>query len=221
MQLGPSDPDELVDFQVVLRQPGRAELEAFLAEVADPASPRYHGYLSAEAFGQRFGLPEEAVDEVAASLEAAGLEILRRDAGRTFLAARGRVADVNAMFGIELVDHLDAKLGRFHVPDGEPLVPAELRDTASGTSAAAPFWAASMILVRQLAEEEGVGPLGTLGPTLYELAAQQADPPLFHDVELGGNLRDDAGPGWDAATGLGSPDVTALARALIDLLASR
>nr|MDQ3554472.1 S53 family peptidase [Chloroflexota bacterium] len=105
-----------------------------------------------------------------------------------------------------------------HTPIGasEPV-----RGTASGTSAAAPFWAANMILVRQLAEEEGVGPLGTLAPTLYQLAARQADPSPFHDVVLGGNLRDDAGPGWDAATGLGSPDVTVLARAMIELLRSR
>ncbi len=31
MQLGPSDPDELVEFQVVLRQPGRAELDGRIA----------------------------------------------------------------------------------------------------------------------------------------------------------------------------------------------
>ncbi len=42
-----------------------------------------------------------------------------------------------------------------------------------------------------------------------------SSPPLFHDVEVGGNLRDPAGPGWDPATGLGSPDVTALANAII------
>ncbi|MDQ3554178.1 MAG: hypothetical protein M3395_07200, partial [Chloroflexota bacterium] len=38
MRLGPSDPDQVVDFQVVLRQPGRADLEAFLSAVADPSS---------------------------------------------------------------------------------------------------------------------------------------------------------------------------------------
>ncbi|MEO7118784.1 MAG: S53 family peptidase, partial [Candidatus Limnocylindrales bacterium] len=86
---------------------------------------------------------------------------------------------------------------------------------AGGTSAAAPFWSASMLLAQQLAEREGVGPLGQLAPMLYDLAATPAVPPLFHDVTLGGNLSEPATTGWDAATGLGSPDVTALANAIV------
>lgn len=90
-----------------------------------------------------------------------------------------------------------------------------------GTSAAAPFWAGSMLLVRQLAEQEGVGPLGALGPLLYQLAAQPASsPPIFHDVVSGGNLVDPAAAGWDPATGLGTPDVTALANAIVNALRS-
>ena len=65
-------------------------------------------------------MPEADIESVVAWLAAAGLEIVRGDAGRTFLAGRGRVADVNALFQIELVDHLDPELGRYHVPDSEP-----------------------------------------------------------------------------------------------------
>lgn len=76
---------------------------------------------------------------------------------------------------------------------------------AGGTSAAAPFWAGFTILVRQLAERKGTGRLGALGPTLYAVAAAQPSGAVFHDVTRGGNLFDDAGPGWDYATGLGTP----------------
>ena len=44
---------------------------------------------------------------------------------------------------------------------------------------------------------------------LYQLAASH--PEVFHDVTRGGNLVDAAHAGWDAATGLGSPDVGLLA----------
>jgi subtilase family serine protease len=160
MRLGPSDPDRVVDLQVVLRQPHRAELEAFLGDVADPTSPEFHRYLAPEAFGERFGLPDEAIDSVVAWLETAGLQVVGRDAGRTFLAARGRVADVNALFQIELVDHRDTELGRYRVPDAEPRVPAALQD-----------------FVR------GIAGLDTT-PVIRPMYA----PPVFADVPLGGLL---------------------------------
>jgi kumamolisin len=88
--------------------------------------------------------------------------------------------------------------------------------SGGGTSAAAPFWAGYTLLVRQLAEREGVRGLGALGPVLYALAASRPAGELFHDVTKGGNLYDDAGAGWDYATGLGTPRGTALARAIVD-----
>ena len=87
-----------------------------------------------------------------------------------------------------------------------------------GTSAAAPFWAGSMALIRQVALNKGVGRLGFVNPMLYELAAGPDAATIFHDVTRGGNLDQPAGPGWDYATGLGSPDVTALAGAIVSYL---
>ncbi|HLB43821.1 MAG TPA: S53 family peptidase [Candidatus Limnocylindrales bacterium] len=87
-----------------------------------------------------------------------------------------------------------------------------------GTSAAAPFWAASMLLTQELAAREGVAFLGPLGPVLYQVAAEQPTGAVFHDVIRGGNLLYSAGPGWDFSTGLGTPRVAPLARAIIDLL---
>jgi len=84
-----------------------------------------------------------------------------------------------------------------------------------GTSGAAPFWAGSMVLVRQFAQREKAGRLGYLNPLLYELGASRQPFPPFHDVLRGGNRLHDATPGWDYATGLGSPDVFNLARSLV------
>jgi kumamolisin len=87
-----------------------------------------------------------------------------------------------------------------------------------GTSAAAPFWAGSMALTRQLAGTQGVDSLGALGPTLYQISAEQPAGAVFHDVARGGNLLFEAGPGWDYSTGLGSPRVAPLAQAIVDFL---
>lgn len=87
-----------------------------------------------------------------------------------------------------------------------------------GTSAAAPFWASSMLLTQQFAQTQGITALGPLGPVLYQVAAQQQPGAVFHDVIRGGNLLYQAGPGWDYATGLGSPRVAQLALAIVNFL---
>jgi hypothetical protein len=91
-----------------------------------------------------------------------------------------------------------------------------VQGSIGGTSAAAPFWAGSMLLVRQAAAAADKQPPGFLAPLFYRVAA--ADPKAFHDVTRGGNLGYEAGPGWDAATGLGSPDMARLLNALLDVL---
>jgi kumamolisin len=90
--------------------------------------------------------------------------------------------------------------------------------SVGGTSAATPFWAASTALVAQLAERERVGPLGHVSRMLYDLARAPQAFPAFHDVTRGGNRHYDAGPGWDYATGLGSPHVYNLARDAVSYL---
>jgi subtilase family serine protease len=87
-----------------------------------------------------------------------------------------------------------------------------------GTSAAAPFWASSMLLIRQYAAAHGVGRLGYVNPVLYALASARQPFAPFHDVVLGGNRFYQATPGWDPATGLGSPDVYNLARDMVAYL---
>jgi kumamolisin len=83
-------------------------------------------------------------------------------------------------------------------------------EVVGGTSAVAPLWAA---LVALLNEQLGTN-LGFLNPKIYALGDS-----VFHDITSGNN--DDgglgyysAGPGWDACSGLGSPDAAALLSAL-------
>jgi hypothetical protein len=52
----------------------------------------------------------------------------------------------------------------------------------------------------------------------YELANESEPGALFNDVVRGGNLYHNATAGWDYATGLGSPRVAPLARAIVDSL---
>src|SRR6266568_1096884 len=75
-----------------------------------------------------------------------------------------------------------------------------------GTSAVAPLWAA---LVSRLAEATGQR-FGLIQPTLYAGVTPGAEVAGFRDITSGNNGAYTAGPGWDACSGLGSPDGTAL-----------
>jgi kumamolisin len=85
-----------------------------------------------------------------------------------------------------------------------------------GTSASAPLWAGVMALIQQKAQAAGIERIGFLNPLLYGIKASH--PEAFHDVVRGGNLVADSGPGWDAATGIGTPDVSVLADAVIETI---
>jgi kumamolisin len=70
-----------------------------------------------------------------------------------------------------------------------------------GTSAVAPLWAA---LVCRLVARVG-RPLGLLQPTLYRQIRPGVAQPGLRDITVGSNGAYEAGPGWDACTGLGAP----------------
>jgi len=85
-----------------------------------------------------------------------------------------------------------------------------------GTSASTPLWAGVMALVQQQAQAEGIERIGFLNPLLYGVKASHPD--AFNDVVRGGNLVADSGPGWDAATGVGTPVVSVLSNAILETL---
>ncbi len=82
-----------------------------------------------------------------------------------------------------------------------------------GTSAVAPLWSALIVLMNQKLGK----PLGFLQPTLYGLAPGSG---AFRDITTGSNGAFSAGPGWDAATGLGSPSGEMLLKAVAKPAAS-
>ena len=85
----------------------------------------------------------------------------------------------------------DPTTGYVTLVDGQPGV-------IGGTSAVAPLWAGLVALINHSIGE----PVGFINPLLYQNAGTAGD---FHDITSGSNGAYQAGPGWDACTGLGSP----------------
>jgi kumamolisin len=75
-----------------------------------------------------------------------------------------------------------------------------------GTSAVAPLWAG---LISRLAQSTG-NSFGLIQSLLYPGVTAGTAAPGFRDITGGSNGAYAAGPGWDACTGLGSPDGSTL-----------
>jgi len=93
----------------------------------------------------------------------------------------------------------DPETGYSVVVDGQQQV-------IGGTSAVAPLWAGLLALINQALGKN----VGYVNPLLYAASIE----PTFHDITSGGNGQYSATKGWDACTGLGSPNGAALLAAL-------
>jgi kumamolisin len=82
-----------------------------------------------------------------------------------------------------------------------------------GTSAATPCWAAITALIDEDLAQQHLARVGFANPALYYFSRDPTGLPAtpFHQVTAGSNFHFVATPGWNAATGLGSPDVAHLA----------
>jgi kumamolisin len=117
-----------------------------------------------------------------------GLETTDADGVTTALAKRG-VPDVSG--------DADPETGYNVRIDGTDTV-------IGGTSAVAPLWSGLLARINQLTGK----PVGYVHPQLYQ------NPTAFRDITQGNNGDFSASTGWDACTGLGSPDGQKLAAVL-------
>jgi len=96
-----------------------------------------------------------------------------------------------------------------------------------GTSASAPIFAAIVTLLNDVRFQYGMPPLGFLNPLFYQIAADSPD--AFYDVTVGYNRCGavdwspvccewgfQATQGWDAISGLGSPNFAVLSNAVLN-----
>ena len=74
-----------------------------------------------------------------------------------------------------------------------------------GTSFAAPMWAGFIALVNQQRASSGLGTLGFINPTVYNLDVTSAYATNFHDITSGTSGSYSAVTGYDLVTGWGSP----------------
>lgn len=75
------------------------ELDRLLADQQNPASPRYRAWLTAQEYGDRFGLTASEFAKVQAWILAQGFRVDSAAASRTYLSFSGTAEQVRRTFG--------------------------------------------------------------------------------------------------------------------------
>jgi subtilase family serine protease len=102
-------------------------LDAFLAQLYDPASPNFRQFLTPGEFTARFGPTEQDYEAVKNFARTNGLAVTTTYSNRLVLDVAGPAAAVEQAFHVTLRTYRDPAAARdFYAPDTEPMVDAAL-----------------------------------------------------------------------------------------------
>ena len=108
-----------------MTQAQQAALTQLLVDQQNPASPRYHQWLTPEQFGAQFGLSASDLVKVTRWLTSQGFTVTKIARGGTYVSFKGTVAQANKAFQIEL--HTVELRGETHVANlSSPTLPAAI-----------------------------------------------------------------------------------------------
>src|SRR5579863_1636239 len=120
-RVGPVDRSERIDLAVGLPLRNQEQLEAFLTQLIDPASPQFHQYLTPEQFAERFGPTVEDYQAVMDFAKANGLQVTTLFPNRVVLDVEGTVANIEKALHVTMrVYNHPTEARTFYAPDTEP-----------------------------------------------------------------------------------------------------
>src|SRR5271169_4984058 len=96
------DPTNHHNIVVGLDLRNRADLEQFLADVQNPASPNYGRFLTEDEFNARYEPPVDVEQEIVDYLQANGLTVTDRFSNRLLVGAVGTVAALERALHTEM-----------------------------------------------------------------------------------------------------------------------
>ena len=131
---GPVDDSLVLDhMQLLLSRPDNLEraLAQFIARQQDPASPRYHRWLTAQGFGEHFGPAMADVDVLVAWLQKRGFTVNGVQPGRMIIDFSGTAAQVRDAFHTQ-IHNLDVGGVHHFANMTNPRVPTALAGLVAG-----------------------------------------------------------------------------------------
>lgn len=123
--LGPTNPNQQLQLSISLKLRNEPELNMMLTAIADPNSPQYQHYITADEFKQRYSPMPNQVQQVVAFLQSQGVTIKRISANNTLIDATCTVAQAEKAFSVQ-INNYQFKSLHFYANADEPSVPASI-----------------------------------------------------------------------------------------------
>jgi subtilase family serine protease len=130
-----SDSLPLEHLQLQLQRPPELEqkLEKFLAEQQRQGSPVFHHWLTADQFGQRFGVSPQDIEKVSRWLESHGFQVNAVLKSGMVIEFSGNAGQIREAFHTE-IHNLDVK-GQAHIANmSDPRIPVALAGVVNGVT---------------------------------------------------------------------------------------
>ena len=120
-QVGSLPAHQVMSLDVVLPLHDKAGLDAFVADVANPASPSFRQYLTPAQFTARFGPTQQDYDAVVQYLRNNGLTVTGGSRDAMDVQVKGSVSAVETAFNVRMLTYRHPTENRvFFSPDREP-----------------------------------------------------------------------------------------------------
>ena len=124
---GPTAATQPVTVSLILKVRDADGLEQFVAQTQDPASNRYHRFLSVGDFVDRFAPSDHDIKKIKQYLNQNAITVTDVYADHLVIKATGTVAAFNAVFSADLHDY-DDHGHKHHRPHHQPSIPLLLKD---------------------------------------------------------------------------------------------
>ena len=119
--LGHLPATQVLQLDVVLPLRDQAGLDAFLAELYNPASSNYRNYITPSEFSERFGPTQRDYDAVVQYVQSHGLAVVGGSRDGMEVQVKGQVSAIESAFRVEMLIYQHPSEDReFFAPDREP-----------------------------------------------------------------------------------------------------
>jgi subtilase family serine protease len=127
LDLGSTDPTQVVTVSIIFKAQPMNQLEAYVQSTEDPSSPSYHRFLSVHDFASRFAPSSKDIARVSAYLGTFGIQVGATLADNLVLKATGTVGAFTQAFTFQVHDFQNGS-SHYHRPVSAPHIPSTLSD---------------------------------------------------------------------------------------------
>ncbi len=154
---GPLDPSTPLDRMLLVLKPSPAQqsaLDELVAAQQNPASPKYHQWLTPAEFGAQFGAAPAQIAQITAWLTSHGFIVEEIPAGNRLIAFAGTAGQVDEAFHTQMHRYRIAStafIASDHIAnDRDPQIPAALASSIAGIVSLNDFRRHSSLVLRTL-----------------------------------------------------------------------